>query len=135
MIEMVVVDTNVVSFLFKQDSRALLYKPHLENKSLIISFMTLAELKQWALRRKWGDAKQKRLENHLYQFTVFHSNDEMCFWWAEGIEQARRNGRVIDTADAWIAATALMHDIPLVTHNSKHFIGIEGLTVISESSP
>lgn len=35
--------------------------------------------------------------------------------------------------DAWIAATALLLDVPLITHNGAHFTGIDGLTIISES--
>ena len=41
-------------------------------------------------------------------------------------------GRPIAEADAWVAAVALRHGLPLVTHNRKHFDGIPGLTVISE---
>jgi hypothetical protein len=36
-------------------------------------------------------------------------------------------------ADAWIAATALFHDIPLITHNRDDYLGIDGLTVLSEA--
>ena len=38
-------------------------------------------------------------------------------------------------ATLWIAACALRHSIPLVTHNSKDFVGIPGLKVISEVEP
>jgi hypothetical protein len=40
----VVIDTDVVSFLHKKDSRARLFRPHLVGNDRIISFMTLAEL-------------------------------------------------------------------------------------------
>ena len=50
----VVVDTDVVSFLFKDDSRAELYLPLLRNRDLLISFMTEAELEQWILLANWG---------------------------------------------------------------------------------
>jgi tRNA(fMet)-specific endonuclease VapC len=43
----VVVDTDVVSFLFKSDSRSHVYLPHLEDRRWLISFMTQAELEQW----------------------------------------------------------------------------------------
>ena len=46
---MLVVDTDVISFLFKQDTRADLYKPHLQGHLLLISPMTRAELEAWAL--------------------------------------------------------------------------------------
>jgi tRNA(fMet)-specific endonuclease VapC len=35
-------------------------------------------------------------------------------------------------ADAWAAAVALRHGLPLVTHNRKHFEPVPGLTIISE---
>ena len=38
-------------------------------------------------------------------------------------------------ADAWIAATALSLDCPLVTQNARHFADIPGLAVISEREP
>jgi hypothetical protein len=37
----VVVDTDVVSFLFRNDTRAGLYRPHLAGRVLTISFTTL----------------------------------------------------------------------------------------------
>ena len=47
--ETVVVDTDVVSFLFRNDTRAARYRPYLTGRVLTISFMTLAELDQWVL--------------------------------------------------------------------------------------
>jgi len=37
-----VIDTNVVSFLLKRDTRAELYKPHLLGVRLVVSFITVA---------------------------------------------------------------------------------------------
>ena len=42
-------------------------------------------------------------------------------------------GHPVGEADAWVADVAIRHNMPLVTHNRKHFDGIPGLTVISES--
>jgi hypothetical protein len=42
-------------------------------------------------------------------------------------------GRNVPANDLWIAACAIRHSIPLVTHNAKDFAGIPRLTVISES--
>jgi tRNA(fMet)-specific endonuclease VapC len=46
-----VVDTDVVSYLFKGDSRAEAYRLHLSGRLLVVSFMTVAELQRWALER------------------------------------------------------------------------------------
>ena len=45
----------------------------------------------------------------------------------------RSIGREIETADAWIAATALWLECPVVTHNRRDFQGIPDLKVISEA--
>jgi len=39
-----VVDTDVVSFVFREDTRSELCRPHLEGSRLAVSFMTVAEL-------------------------------------------------------------------------------------------
>ncbi len=39
----------------------------------------------------------------------------------------------METADAWIAATALLYGAPLVTHNRSDYLGVPELTIISES--
>jgi tRNA(fMet)-specific endonuclease VapC len=130
----VVVDSCVSSFVFKGDSRAELYRSHLDGKLLVISFMTLAELYRWPLENCWGGSKRKRLEAYLRGYVVYPSNRVLCRKWAEASDEAKRNGKPIHANDAWIAATALLNDIPLVTHNRRHFEVLKPeLTLISES--
>ncbi len=42
-------------------------------------------------------------------------------------------GRPIGDNDLWIAATAIRHSIPLISHNRKHYDEIPGLVFISET--
>jgi predicted nucleic acid-binding protein len=128
-----VIDTDVVSFLFKNSSLARLYNQHLTGRLLIVSFVTVAELDRWALDRNWGLARTALMEAHLQQFVVHPSDRNLCRQWAQVINSERRNGRVINTADAWVAATALLNNIPLVSHNRRHFENVEGLDLISEA--
>jgi predicted nucleic acid-binding protein len=132
LIPSIVVDTDVLSFIFKEDTMADLYAPHLKDKVVVVCFMTVAELRQWALIKQWGPTKRQRLESFLQNYIIFHSDDDFCTKWAEATRSAVRNGRPIDSADAWVAATSLLHSIPLVTHNQRHYTGIDGLVVISE---
>lgn len=46
----VVVDTDVFSFLYKRDTRGALYLPHLSGKTAHLAFATVAELYYWAVR-------------------------------------------------------------------------------------
>ncbi|MCP4544635.1 MAG: type II toxin-antitoxin system VapC family toxin [Chloroflexi bacterium] len=129
----VVVDTDVVSFLFKGDTRAQAYREHLQGKTLAISFMTVAELYQWAYVRTWGEQKLTQLEERLRAYVVVPYDNELCKQWASVCVERQRLGRPISVQDAWIAATALRHGCPVVTHNYDDFAGITGLDIISES--
>lgn len=129
----VAVDTDVVSFLFKNDTRALAYLPHLSGRRRVLSFMTLAELDAWSLTHRWGATRKARMERYLQQFTIHPFNRLLCQQWAELTVDARRAGRQVQVADAWIAATALQLSIPLVTHNADDYVGIPGLVVLTQT--
>jgi predicted nucleic acid-binding protein len=123
----IVLDTDVVSFLFKADSRAQLYVSHLNNRQWLISFMTEAELEQWALLANWSAKRVQWLRLFLSRFAIVPSSHDLVLKWAESMVAARRSGRRIETADAWIAATALLYDAPLLTHNKADYLGVPGL--------
>src|SRR5712691_6476762 len=97
-----VIDTDVLSFRFKKDSRAQLYRRHLLGRDWILSFMTLAELDQWALDHHWGPDRRSQLERFLASYTVEYADRDLCRLWAEVTDRVRRNGRPIECADAWI---------------------------------
>jgi len=128
-----VVDTDVVSFPFRHDSRATLYRPHLAGRLLLISFMTLAELHRWALRRRWGARRRAALAAHLGQFIVGWPDEALCLQWADVMVQTERVGRPMSVPDAWQAAMALINGVPIITHNRRDFAGVPGLAMISEA--
>jgi predicted nucleic acid-binding protein len=131
--EPVVVDTDVISFWFKGDTRAAGYRRHLIGKLLVVSFVTIAELDEWALKRRWGADRRERMERHLQRFLFYPVDRQLCRIWAEVRESSRKRGRLITHADAWVAATALSCSAPLVTHNAADYEGVTGISVISES--
>jgi tRNA(fMet)-specific endonuclease VapC len=100
MINACVIDTDVISYIFKSDSRASLYFPHLDGNLGLISFMTLAELRQWSLVRDWGERRLRELELFLARYHVIQSDDYLCSLWAEIRRDALKHGSPIDTADA-----------------------------------
>jgi len=123
----IVLDTDVVSFLFKADTRAQIYLPQLQDRQWFISFMTEAELEQWALLANWSEKRVVWLRLFLSRFVVVPSSHDLVLKWAEAMVAARRNGRRIETADAWIAETALLYNAPLLTHNKSDYLGVPGL--------
>ncbi len=130
---MIIVDTDVTSYLLKEDSRAEFYRPHLFGLPKIISFMTLAELRRWELQNNWGAKHIKPAREFLDDFSVIHADEKLCEIWANIKSDAHKKGRPIETADAWAAAVVLMFDVPLVTHNRKHFQNVTNLKIISEA--
>lgn len=129
----VVLDTDVVSFLFKNDSRAQPYVQHLRDRQWLISFMTEAELEQWALLSSWHPKRIDWLRVFLGRFAVVPSSRDLVLKWAEVMVAARKAGRRLETADAWIAATAVLYDAPLITHNGSDYLGVRGLKLITET--
>jgi predicted nucleic acid-binding protein len=130
-VTLVVVDTDVVSFLFKNDSRAQLYLPWMRNRDLLISFMTEAELEQWVLLARWGADRARRFRAFMTGFASVPSSRDPILQWAEVMVAARASGRRIESADAWIAATALLYDAALITHNPTDYVGVPNLRVLS----
>ena len=54
----------------------------------------------------------------------------VCRHWGE--IRAGRSAQPIALDDAWIAATAHAHSLPLMTHNPTDFAGILGLELVTE---
>ncbi|MBC7933027.1 MAG: PIN domain-containing protein [Rubrivivax sp.] len=131
--EVVVLDTNVVSYIFKRDTRGELYKPHVEGKLQMIAAQTFAEIERLPLENNWGVKRHTELRERLGKFIFVEANKEIALFWAKIQAHAKRIGRPITVGDTWIAATALAYDAPLVTHNRKDFAHVPGLTVLSEN--
>lgn len=124
-------DTNIVSYIYKGDSRAEGYRVHLTGQTLFVSFMTVAELYRWPFEKNWGESKKLGLVEFLKNFAVLPYDEALAWSWAELVGSTCR-GRPMSVADSWIAATALRHKLPVVTHNRKHFENVPGLTIITE---
>jgi len=127
----IVVDTDLVSFLFKNHPLGIRYDPELAGRVPLISFMTMAEVERWAIQYRWGGHRLDWRHLYLGRFTVVPSSPDLCRKWAEAMVAAQAAGRRIECADAWIAATALLYGVPLVTHNRTDYLGVPGLTLIS----
>ncbi len=123
----VVVDTDVVSLVFKGDRRSETYLSALAAPDLLVSFMTEAELERWILQARWGPERIIRFRTYMKRFVSVPSSRDLIVKWAEVMVMARSVGRRIDVADAWIAATALLYDAPLVTNNPGDYVGVAGI--------
>jgi predicted nucleic acid-binding protein len=112
-----------VSFAFKRDSRFDLYTSEIGALERFISFQTVAEMRLGARLSRWGPRRQQLLEELLATLQVVAYTDALASRWATIMEAARLSGRRLESGDAWIAATASLLDVPLITHD-RDFVGI-----------
>ena len=125
-------DTDVVSFTMRGGDLANAYAPHLRDRLLAISFVTVGELYFGAELSRWGAKRRRKLEETLRGFVVVPYDSEVARSYGRLVAAERRAGRSIAQNDAWIAACAVRHRIPLVSHNAKHFKDIAALSLITE---
>lgn len=128
-----ILDTNIVSYLMKGGELAPIYAPRVAGKLLAIAFVTVGEMYFGAEYKKWGAAKRKQLETTLRNFVVVPYDHDIARCYGKLVAERKRRGEPISTNDAWIAACAVRHAVPLVTHNAKDFENIGALTIITEA--
>ena len=61
----VVVDTNVVSYIYRQDRRAEPYLNDMVGRRAVISFQTYEELLYGALRSNWGERRRNEFLDYV----------------------------------------------------------------------
>jgi tRNA(fMet)-specific endonuclease VapC len=103
-----VVDTDVASYIFKWHTSVQHYADPLSVSELILSFMSIAEMRMGALAAGWGIRRRALLERFIEGFSVVYADDALCTSWATLRADARAAGRSLSPQDAWIAATALV---------------------------
>jgi hypothetical protein len=121
--EQYLIDTNVVSdFLSDSFSPAARQLMDLAIDNIPnISIITQIELRCW----KNDPETELKVKNLIADCVIFDIKNEV-------IEQCVkiRKGQKIKLPDAIIAATALVYDLTLITHNTKDFSSIQGLKTI-----
>ncbi|MEA3359590.1 MAG: type II toxin-antitoxin system VapC family toxin [Thermodesulfobacteriota bacterium] len=128
----IILDTCIVSYLMKGGPLAEAYALHTQGRLLAISFITVGEMYFGAENRNWGNKKRRALETTLRNFVVIPYDHEIARCYGRLVAERKHNGEPIAPNDAWIAACAVRHAVPLVTHNAKDFMGITALDVITE---
>jgi predicted nucleic acid-binding protein len=101
-------------------------------RSLGLSMVTVGELRLGVLAATDLDQRAARLRTLQSAMALdpFPVDDRVADAWAELRVAMRGSGRKLTTNDSWIAATAIAHDLPLVTQD-RDYDGIPGLTVVA----
>ena len=130
MMRQFVFDTNIISYQFNEHSFARLYEKYFFGTTVCISFMTEAELLRGAYKGKWGPKRLENLRRFIERCQILHSDSKITDLWAKIKEMPGKN---VSDGDAWVAATALACNLPLVSHNAKDFCFIPDLNLLTES--
>lgn len=98
---------------------------------LLVSVVTVAELRlgvlaAGSLEHRAARLATLRLVESLDAVTI---DDAVASAWAELVAALRRSGRKAPTNDAWIAATAIAHRLPLATQDGDYEV-MPGLQVV-----
>ena len=127
-------DTDVYSYLNSpKDTRAQIYRPHVEGKLVALSFITIGEILFGAYKGKWGETRLTELRSRLRSVTNVPYDFLVSDAYAHLKDQLRTVGRSVADNDLWIAACAVRYSIPVVSNNRAHFDNIPGLVLISEA--
>ena len=104
------------------------------HKRFTFSIITRYEILR-GLKAKMALQQIAVFEDRCRESRVLPLTDTVVVQAAEIYAELHRRGRLISDADILIAATALTHDLTLVTENTGHFDRITGLRLESWRSP
>jgi hypothetical protein len=128
----VVLDTDVVSLLIHGTLPDGM-QDHIVGKHLCITFVTIGELWQGAVKANWSESRRKELQAYLRKkYVVLPYDGRVAYVWGHlsGIARRRRRPPNIPVNDYWIAATCISRQLPLVTRNIADFQRMRRLTLL-----
>lgn len=106
----------------------------LEAQGLAVSIISVAELWEGVYFSKDAERSQDMLEEFLGGVVILGVDEEICKRFGQLRGSLREQGKLVGDFDLMIAATALRHDLTLLTNNRRHFETVEGLPIESATS-
>jgi len=122
---MVIFDTNILIEIYRGNDVVRRHVESLDVSVFYISSITIAEFLVGAKDK----ADLKRFEKLLDAYTHIPLTEDITAIFLNLFKSYSLSHRP-GIADVLIAATALYYDLPLYTHNKKHFQFIPGLRLI-----
>lgn len=121
-------DTNIITAFFKNDTAVIAkISEYLEVfDNLTINIISYYEILR-GLQDLGNAEKLRRFEEFMEENELISLRKETIQKAAEIYAFLKKKGKLIEDADILIAAIAVVEDLILVTHNTRHFGRIEGL--------
>ena len=135
----VVADTMVVSALVnarRNPDAAAQYRSVIDGRPVVVSFVTVTEMRFGAINAGWGEIRRRSLERALARLVVVQPDDDLMLrcaelratCWAGG----HALGQKVHESDRWIAATAIALGVSLISDDAV-FENVTGLVVAKVS--
>ena len=124
-------DSNILSYFIRggyADLRARMAE-ELAQQTVVTSAICRAELRFGQSALDAPDKRRRMIELCLQQVPALPWTDAVADTYGPLAHKLRQLGRPIGAMDTLIAAHALAEGLVLVTHNTRHFDGVEGLRV------
>jgi tRNA(fMet)-specific endonuclease VapC len=103
----------------------------LQDDGLALSLISLAELYEGVFYSRDPEGDERDLQDFLRGVTVLGIDDSTCRIFGRERGRLRAAGTLIGDFDLLIGATALHHNLTLLTNNRRHFERIDGLRIES----
>ncbi len=125
------IDTDIIIYSLKNHTQVVENFRRFANAQKSISVITYGEL-------AYGARKSQHTEKNLAKvfrigelFPVLPVSRTIIDTFASLKASLEKTGRGIDDMDLLIAATAITHNLVLVTNNSRHFARVSGLETVN----
>lgn len=123
------IDTDVFSLIYLRKGAYQQFWALVQGHLLVVSFVTVGELRAMGVKAGWGQARRQRLDQVLREnYVVLTATDAVVRKYAE--LHARFKGRLKHGGenDMWTAACSLAQPeaVPIVTNNLSDFQTIAG---------
>lgn len=121
----------LIDLLRNPEGNAKQKAEELDNKFEIKCISSISALELWrgALQSTNSEKERKKVEEFLQSLLVYPVGLGEAKKAAEIEVDLLKRGELIDWEDILIAGTALVHNMPIVTKNVKHFSKISGVLV------
>ena len=133
----VVLDTMAMSAIVNEARRpdvAARYRSVIAGRAILISVITVSELRFGSIVAGWGEFRRRGLERELARATAVEADDTLASTSAELKAACRAIGHAlsqkIHDADRWIAATAIARGLDLISDDAV-FEQVPGLSLVT----
>lgn len=126
-------DTNLLSEVRRPapDANVLAWLDQVDEDRVYLSVISIAEISRGIALLADGKRKAELaawLAFDLparFESRILEVNSNTALLWGRLMGEAKKEGRGLSVMDGWIAAIAKMHDLTLVTRNTKDFQNLD----------